>query len=97
MKNDIIKRLFIICLALAVVLPGTTVNAKIVLSKSEITKYINTIAHRQMIKVKNPSHSSAGGEWTVMGLARAGKITKEYKNIYKRNLKIHFSYLIFYK
>jgi len=87
MKNDIIKRLFIICLALAVVLPGTTVNAKIVLSKSEITKYINTIAHRQMIKVKNPSHSSAGGEWTVMGLARAGKITKEYKNIYKRNLK----------
>ena len=40
-----------------------------------------------MSVVKNPSHASAGGEWTVMGLARAGKITSDYKNIYKRNLK----------
>ena len=87
MKNNIIKRLIIICLALAVVLSGTTVNANIVLSKSETTKYINTIASRQMAIVKNPTHSSAGGEWTVLGLARAGKITNEYKNIYKRNLK----------
>ena len=87
MKNSIIKRLIIICLALAVVLSGTTVNANIVLTKKEATKYINTIAKRQMRVVKNPSHSSAGGEWTVMGLARAGKITTNYKNIYKRNLK----------
>ena len=87
MKNHIIKRLIIISLALAVVLSGTTVNANIVLSKSETTKYINTIAHRQMSVVTNPTHSSAGGEWTVMGLARAGKITTEYKNKYKRNLK----------
>ncbi len=86
MKN-IIKRLIITCLALAVVLSGTTVNANIVLSKRETTKYINTIAHRQMSVVKNPSHSSSGGEWTVMGLARAGKITADYKNRYKRNLK----------
>ena len=87
MKNNIIKRLIITCLALAVVLSGTTVNANIVLSKRETTKYINTIAQRQMRVVKNPSHSSAGGEWTVMGLARAGKITTHYKNIYKKNLK----------
>ena len=87
MKNDIIKRLFIICLTLTVVLSGTTVNANIVLSKSDTSKYINTVAHRQMKEVKNPSHSSAGGEWTVMGLARAGKITNNYKNIYKKNLK----------
>ena len=87
MKNDIIKRLFIICLALAVVLSGTTVNANIVLSKGEISKYINAVAQRQLKEVKNPSHSSAGGEWTVMGLARAGKITNNYKNIYKKNLK----------
>ena len=87
MKNDIIKRLFIICLALAVVLPGTAVNANITLSKSETSKYINAISVRQMKEVKNPSHSSAGGEWTVMGLARAGKITNSYKNIYKKNLK----------
>ena len=52
MKNDIIKRLFIICLALTVVLPGTTVSAKLVLSKKDATKYINTIAHRQMSTVK---------------------------------------------
>ena len=87
MKNDIIKRLFIICLTLTVVLPGTTVNANIVLSKSETSKYINAVAQRQLKEVKNPSHSSAGGEWTVMGLARAGKITNNYKNIYKKNLK----------
>lgn len=87
MKNNIIKRLIIVCLALAVVLSGTTVNANIVLSKKETTKYINTIAHRQMSVVKNPSHGSSGGEWTVMGLARAGKITNDYKNIYKKNLK----------
>ena len=87
MKNYIIKRLLLTCLALAVVLSGTTVNANIVLSKKEATKYINTVARRQMSVVKNPSHSSAGGEWTVMGLARAGKITNDYKNIYKRNLK----------
>ncbi|MBP5773712.1 MAG: terpene cyclase/mutase family protein [Eubacterium sp.] len=87
MKNNIIKRLFIICLALTVVLPGTTVNANIVLSKSETSKYINAVAQRQLREVKNPSHSSAGGEWTVMGLARAGKITNNYKNIYKKNLK----------
>lgn len=87
MKNDIIKRLFIICLTLTVVLSGTTVNANIVLSKSETSKYINAVAQRQLKEVKNPSHSSAGGEWTVMGLARAGKITNSYKNIYKKNLK----------
>ncbi len=87
MKNDIIKRLFIICLTLTVVLSGTTVNANIVLSKSETSKYINAVAQRQLKEVKNPSHSSAGGEWTVMGLARAGKITNNYKNIYKKNLK----------
>ena len=87
MKNNIIKRLIILCLALAVVLSGTTVSANIVLSKGSVTKYINTIAHRQMNEVKNPSHSSAGGEWTVMGLARAGRITSSYKNIYKNNLK----------
>ena len=87
MKNNIIKRLIIICLALAVVLSGTTVNANVVLSKNETTKYINEIARRQMSVVKNPSHSSAGGEWTVMGLARAGKITKDYKDTYKKNLK----------
>ena len=87
MKNDIIKRLFIICLTLTVVLLGTTVNANIVLSKSETSKYINAVAQRQLKEVKNPSHSSAGGEWTVMGLARARKITNNYKNIYKKNLK----------
>ena len=87
MKNCIIKRLIITCLALTVVLPGATVNANIVLSKSETTKYINTIAHRQMNAVKNPGHNSSGGEWTIMGLARAGKITTAYKNTYKRNLK----------
>ena len=85
MKNNIIKK--IICLALAVVLLGTTVNANVIWSKKEATKYINTIAHRQMSVVKNPKHSSAGGEWTVMGLARAGRITTNYKNIYKKNLK----------
>lgn len=87
MKNNIIKRLIILCLALAVVLSGTTVDANIVLSKKETTKYINTIARRQMNVVKNPTHDSAGGEWTVMWLARAGKITNDYKNIYKNNLK----------
>ncbi|MCR5430040.1 MAG: terpene cyclase/mutase family protein [Eubacterium sp.] len=87
MKNNIIKRLIITCLALTVALSGTTVNANIVLSKKETTKYINTIAHRQMSTVKNPTHSSAGGEWTVMGLARAGKITNDYKKTYKKNLK----------
>ena len=87
MKNCIIKRLIIICIALAVVFQGTTANAKLVLSKKDATKYINTIAHRQMSTVKNPTHASAGGEWTVMGLARAGKITTAYKNVYKKNLK----------
>lgn len=87
MKNNIIKRLVIICLALAVVLSGTTVNANIVLSKKEATRYINKIADRQMKEVPNPTHASAGGEWTVMGLARSGKITNDYKNKYKSNLK----------
>ena len=87
MKNGIIKRLIIICLALAVVLSGTTVNANIVLSKNETTKYTNTIAHRQMSVVNNPTFGSAGGEWCVMGLARAGKITNSYKEKYKKNLK----------
>ena len=87
MKNSIIKRLIIISLALAVVLSGTTVSANIVLSKRETNKYINTIAHRQMSVVTNPTFSSAGGEWCVMGLARAGKITNAYKEKYKKNLK----------
>ena len=86
MKNNIIKRL-LISLALTVVLLGTTVSANVVLSKKDTTKYINTIARRQMSVVANPGHGSAGGEWTVMGLARAGKITSDYKSIYKRNLK----------
>ena len=87
MKNNIIKSLIIITIALSVVLSGATVNANIVLSKKEATSYINTIAERQMKAVPSPTHSSTGGEWTVMGLARAGKITNDYKNIYKKNLK----------
>lgn len=87
MKNKVIKSLIIITIALSVVLSGTTVNANIVLSKKEATSYINTIADRQMKEVPNPTHASAGGEWTVMGLARAGKITNDYKNTYKKNLK----------
>lgn len=87
MKNKVIKSLIIITIALSVVLSGTTVNANIVLSKKEATSYINTIADRQIKEVPNPTHASAGGEWTVMGLARAGKITNDYKNTYKKNLK----------
>lgn len=86
MRNIILKRIIMIAIALAVVTPVTSVDAMLVLSKRETTKYINTIASRQMNVVKNPSHNSAGGEWTVMGLARAGKITSNYKTIYKNNL-----------
>lgn len=87
MKNKLIIKIISFIVALTVAMPVATVNAKMILSKSETTKYINTIAKRQMNVVKNPSHSSMGGEWTVMGLARAGKITSSYKNKYKKNLK----------
>ena len=83
----ILKRVTALIIALTIVCSSNIVGAKMIMSKSETNKYINKIAKRQTREVKNPIHGSVGGEWTVMGLARAHKITEAYKNKYKRILK----------
>ena len=82
-------RVTALIIALTIICSQNIVGAKMILSKNETNKYIDTIAKRQMREVKNPIHGSVGGEWTVMGLARARKITNSYKEKYKKNLKTY--------
>lgn len=62
-----------------------------VLQKGEVERYLDEVSRYEMSTVLNPSYSSAGGEWLIMGLARYGTITDEYIVVYKNNLKKHLA------
>lgn len=79
------KRILCIGFALIVLLSGK-VSANTIYTQKEIDNYIYKCATRQMSTVTNPGNQSIGGEWTVMGLAKSGYITKDYANIYLDNL-----------
>lgn len=62
------------------------IGADAVLSKTEITDYLDNIARYELEIVNNPTYGSVGGEWAVMALARYGTVTDSYLSIYKANL-----------
>ncbi len=78
---------FIITIAVSILM-AINVGAHVDLSKSDIAAYLDVISARQMSTITNPKYGSVGGEWTVIGLARYGTITKSYIEIYKDNLKV---------
>ncbi len=53
---------------------------------AKLKALISQISAYQLSTVKNPTLAVAHGEWTVLSLARAGSITKEFKQTYLANL-----------
>jgi hypothetical protein len=54
--------------------------------RAEIVKTLDATAAKMRKTVSNPVVGSVGGEWAVLGLARAGKADASYKNKYLANL-----------
>lgn len=63
------------------------IQGKTVLTKEQTADYLDKISEYEMNKVVTPSYGSVGGEWLIMGLARYGTLTENYRNIYLNNLK----------
>lgn len=53
---------------------------------TQLKGILDQISAYQLANVKSPKFSVAHGEWTVLGLARYGSITKEFQQTYLGNL-----------
>ena len=65
----------------------TPIHAAIPLGKGDTEKYLDRVENYITTKITNPTYGSVGGEWAVMGLARYGKISRDYIGIYKSNIR----------
>lgn len=83
MKAITFTGIFLVCLVVSIV----PTFGKTILTKKQTADYLDKISEYEVHKIENPTYGSAGGEWLIMGLARYGSLTENYKNIYLANLK----------
>lgn len=67
-------------------LAGADVETAAAPTAATVKQMMDTLSARQVRTVTDPTVSSTGGEWTVLGLARSWTLTDAYKNKYLGNL-----------
>lgn len=75
--------LLLVCLFISPIIT----QGKTILTKKQTAEYLDKISAYEMKKVTNPAYGSVGGEWLVLGLARYGTLTEDYRNIYLENVR----------
>lgn len=87
LRNILVAIIFVVYITPIYIVGTLGIHIEAAPGTSDTKKYLDRTNEYITSKISNPSYGSVGGEWAVMGLARYGKISRDYISIYKNNLK----------